>query len=382
MNNFDLGRMINRLIYKQPLINQQGLQGKPTNGAFLQNQIQNQLSNPTQNLSQNIQQNLLAQNTQSTANLQMNTLQSIDRANYAREIMQLPKNMNELVFIIQKGITQAQFNKMYPNQVAAQKNALSQQQAQILAQLQGLATPTQVQATLQTQMATQFQASIKNLPLSASGMINLGEISQLIQINGKEALTKLITSMTQATKQGIQDLTQIKEMAKLVNASVATAAQNEPTQTLKLLMLLYLPWLPLEEGVGFDLDIEASESGEESDSILTITISTVNYGVVVATLILETSNSVHVSIECAKEFPKEELMLRIEGEEKSYSMNSVVTFSDKEAKSEETVAKAKINMSQTTEINPYMLLMAHTLIRHVIEIDSNMSIGVTSHTDQ
>ncbi len=381
MNNFDLGRMINRLIYKQPLINQQNMQGKATGSGFIQNQAQSQISNTTQNLSQNIQQNLLAQNTQSSANLQMNTLQSIDRANYAREVMQLPKNMNELVFIIQKGITQAQFNKMYPNQVAAQKNALSQQQAQILAQLQGLATPNQVQAALQTQMATQFQASIKNLPLSASGMINLGEISQLIQTNGKEALTKLITSMTQASKQGIQDLTQIKEMAKLVNASVATAAQNEPAQTLKVLMLLYLPWLPLEEGVGFDLDIETSEKGEESDSILTITISTVNYGVVVATLILETSNSVHVSIECSKEFPQEELMLRIGNEEKNYSMNSVVTFSDKEAKSEEAVAKAKINMSQTTEINPYMLLMAHTIIRHVIEIDSNMSIGVTSHVD-
>jgi len=381
MNNFDLGRTLNRLIYRQQLINQQGMQGKATGSAFLQNQAQNQLQSTTQNLTQNVQQNLLAQNTQSSANLQMNTLQSIDRANYAREVMQLPKNMNELVFIIQKGITQAQFNKMYPNQVAAQKNALSQQQAQILAQLQGLTTPTQIQNVIQTQMVTQFQASIKNLPLSSSGMINLGEISQLIQTNGKEALTKLITTMTQASKQGIQDLTQIKEMAKLVNASVATAAQNEPAQTLKLLMLLYLPWLPLEEGVGFDLDIETTESGEESDSILTITISTVNFGVVVATLVLETSNSVHVSIECSKEFPQEELMLRIGNEEKNYSMNSVVTFSDKEAKSEESIAKAKINMSQTTEINPYMLLMAHTIIRHVIEIDSNMSIGVTSHVD-
>ena len=381
MNNFDLGRMINKLVYKQPLINQQNMQGKATGSGFIQNQPQNIISNTTQNLSQNIQQNLLAQNTQSSANLQMNTLQSIDRANYAREIMQLPKNMNELVFIIQKGITQAQFNKMYPNQVAAQKNALSQQQAQILAQLQGLGTPNQVQTALQTQMVTQFQASIKNLPLSASGMINLGEIAQLIQVNGKEALTKLITSMTQATKQGIQDLSQLKEMAKLVNASIATAAQNEPTQTLKMLMLLYLPWLPLEEGVGFDLDIETSEDREESDSILTITISTVNYGVVVATLVLESSNSVHVSIECSKDFPQEELMLRIEGEEKNYSMNSVVTFADKEAKSEEKIAKAKINMSQTTEINPYMLLMAHTIIRHVIEIDSNMSIGITSHVD-
>ncbi len=382
MNNFDLGRMINRLIYKQPLINQQNMQGKATGSGFIQNQPQNQISNTAQNITQNIQQNILAQNTQSSANLQMNTLQSIDRANYAREIMQLPKNMNELIFMIQKGLTQAQFNKMYPNQVAAQKNALSQQQAQILAQLQGLATPNQVQAALQSQMASQFQASIKNLPLSASGMINLGEIAQLIQVNGKEALTKLITSMTQASKQGIQDLSQIKEMAKLVNASIATAAQNEPSQTLKMIMLLYLPWLPLEEGVGFDLDIETSESGEESDSILTITISTVNYGVVAATLILETSNSVHVSIECSKEFPQEELMLRIEGEEKNYSMNSVVTFSDKEAKSEENIAKAKINMSQTTEINPYMLLMAHTIIRHVIEIDSNTSIGVTTHIDE
>ena len=381
MNNFDLGRIINKLVYKQPLINQQNMQGKATGSGFIQNQPQNQISNTAQNITQNIQQNILAQNTQSSANLQMNTLQSIDRANYAREIMQLPKNMNELIFMIQKGLTQAQFNKMYPNQVAAQKNALSQQQAQILAQLQGLATPNQVQAALQSQMASQFQASIKNLPLTANGMINLGEIAQLIQVNGKEALTKLITSMTQASKQGIQDLSQIKEMAKLVNASIATAAQNEPSQTLKMIMLLYLPWLPLEEGVGFDLDIETTDSGEESDSILTITISTVNYGVVVATLVLETSNSVHVSIECSKEFPQEELMLRIEGEEKNYSMNSVVTFADKEAKSEEKIAQAKINMSKTTEINPYMLLMAHTIIRHVIEIDSNMSIGVTSHVD-
>ena len=82
MNNFDLGRMINKLVYKQPLINQQNMQGKATGSGFIQNQPQNIISNTTQNLSQNIQQNLLAQNTQSSANLQMNTLQSIDRANY------------------------------------------------------------------------------------------------------------------------------------------------------------------------------------------------------------------------------------------------------------------------------------------------------------
>lgn len=366
MNNFDLGRMLTRFTNAQMFVNRQSAPNpQPAAEAF----------------SQNIQQNITAQTTSNTANLQMNTLQSMDRAIYAKEVMQLPKNLNEFIFMIQKGLTQAQFNQMFSQHIAAQKNALSQMQAQILAQLQGLTTPNQIQTLIQTQLASQLQSAIKNLTLSPNGMIDLSQIAQMLQANGKEALTKLITAMTAASKQGINDLTQIKEMARLINASMAAAAQNEPAQTLKVLMLLYLPWLPLEDGVGFDLEIETTENCEESDSILTITISTINYGVVTATLILETSNSVHVSIECSKEFPKDELLMRIQGEEKHYSMNSVITFSDKEAKSEEQAKKAKINMSQTTEINPFMLLMAHTVIRHTIEIDNNKSIGVTSHID-
>lgn len=366
MNNFDLGRMLTRFTNAQMFVNRQPAPN---------------LQPAAESFSQSIQSSVTSQTTSGTANLQMNTLQSMDRAVYAKEVMQLPKNLNEFIFMVQKGLTQAQFNQMFAQHIAAQRNALSQTQAQILAQLQGLTSPNQIQTMIQSQMASQLQSTIKNLSLSPNGMIDLTMISQMLQVNGKEALTKLITAMTQASKQGINDLTQIKEMARLVNASIAAAAQNDPAQTLKTLLLLYLPWLPLEDGVGFDLDIEASDSGEESDSILTITISTVNYGVVTAMLVLETSNSVHVSVECAKDFPKDELMLRIDGEQKNYSMNSVVTFTDKEAKSEEKIAKAKINMSQTTEINPYMLLMAHTIIRHTIEIDNNKSIGITSHAD-
>ena len=48
-------------------------------------------------------------------------------------------------------------------------------------------------------------------------------------------------------------------------------------------------------------------------------------------------------------------MARIGTDEKQYSMNSVITFSNKEAKAEEQVAKAKINMSQTTQINIYVI---------------------------
>lgn len=294
-----------------------------------------------------------------------------DQSAYVKDMMKLPKNLNELVFMMQRNITLAQLNQRF-----AQSNmrALSQTQAQILAQLQGMSLNEAQNMILNGNKAilNQLQTNLRNLPISSSGMINLLDVSAMIQANGKDAIAKLITTMASTAKLGVQDLSQLKETAKLINASVAAASQNDGAQTMKLLMLLYLPWLPLQEGVGFDLEIETGAGSNESDSILVITITTLNYGNVVATLVLETSNSVHVNIECDKEFPKDELLLRIETDEKHYSMNSVVSFetsSNKAVKENQEKPEAKINMSNTNEVNPYLLLMAHTIIRHVIEID-------------
>ena len=181
--------------------------------------------------------------------------------------------------------------------------------------------------------------------------------------------------MTAASKNGVSDLTQLKDTAKLINASIALASTDNPAQTLKTLMLLYLPWLPLHEGVGFDLDVEtASESGSDGESLLIITITTVNYGVVKAVIFLENQNSVQINIECDEKFPKDELMLRLQSEQKNYSMQSVISFDTKKS-SENTpkpeVTNAKINMSHTTEISPYLLLAAHSIIRNTIELDRN-----------
>ena len=43
---------------------------------------------------------------------------------------------------------------------------------------------------------------------------------------------------------------------------------------------------------------------------------------------------------------------------------------------------ASINSSQTTEINPYLLLMAHTIIKQVLDIDNNKTLGIESHIDK
>ena len=302
----------------------------------------------------------------------MGQLTGADNSVFIKDMMKLPKNMNELVYMIQRNISIAQLNQRL---AGAMNSSLTSSQAQILAQLEGL-TGADLQIALNkmsAQSLNQLQSTLKNLQINGSILIDLNELSQMIRANGKDAIAKLITAMANASKAGITDLSQMKDAARLINASIATAAQNDSGQTLKLLMLLYLPWLPLQEGVGFDLAIEKSSAEEDSDSILVVTITTMNYGVINATLILENSNSVLVNINCNKEFPRDALMLRIQSDEKHYSMQSSLTFetSDKAILPalESQKPQAKINMADTNKINPYLLLMAHALIRHTLEID-------------
>ena len=361
------------------------------NNALRQQQIRNTLMNQRQSVAPPVQSNSQSNSVSKAIipepqlpqaqNLQMNTLRSLDRAIYVKDLMGVPKNINEFIYMLQRGLNIGQFNTMFSSQLAAQRNYISQLQAQILAQLQGL-NFANMSEIVNKQMATQLQASLKNLEILSDGMINLSQIAQLIQANGKDALTKLIMTMTQASKMGINDLSQLKEMAKLVNASISVAAENNPTKTLKLLLLLYLPWLPLKEGVDFDLEVTHSGAHSESDSILTVSITTVNFGTVVATLYLETSNSVQVVIQCSDNFPKEELDNRLYKDKKHYSVNTLTSYEVKnEFQHKGDKAAANINMNQTTEINPYLLLTAHSIIKHVIDIDNNASIGIISHID-
>lgn len=315
---------------------------------------------------------------------QMSSLAGNETAAYIKDLLKLPKNLNEFIYMVQRGFNQMQMNRLLSQQYAMQKaNMMSPTQAQILAQLQGLSTE-ELQAALKTQLLTSnLSTSIKNLPILSGGMINLSDWAVMLQNNGKDAIAKLILTMANASKQGITDLSQLKDTARLINASIAMASQDNSSQTLKTLLLLYLPWLPLQEGTDFDIEIKPNPENDENDSILVITINTVNFGKIVATLILETSNSVHVNIECEDKFPKDELLNRIQTEEKNYAMQSVISFQAVKTISEKTdYTKASVTMSSMSEINPYMLLMAHTIIRNTIMIDSEASNGITTHTDK
>ena len=322
---------------------------------------------------------------QSTASgtAQMGQLAGTDTSAYVKDLMKLPKNLNEFVYMVQRGYSQAQMNRYLSEQYAMRNSPnMTSERAQILAQLQGLSTE-ELQFALKSQMsAMNIASSLKNLEILANGRISMAALAEMLQAGGKDAIAKIILTMANASQQGVKDLSQLKDTAKLINASIAIASQDNPSQTLKTLLLLYLPWLPLQEGTDFEVEIKENPNNAENESILVITITTINFGKVVATLILETSNSVHVNIECSNNFPKSELMNRIKGEEKHYSMQSVLTFQQLELKSEDTTrTKASVTMSSMEEVNPYMLLMANSVIRNTIIIDNEASNGMIMSED-
>ena len=179
--------------------------------------------------------------------------------------------------------------------------------------------------------------------------------------------------MASASKDGMSG-EQIRETLSILNSCIALAESNNPTQTLKSLMLLYLPWLPLNEGVGFDLEVETPDGENESnDSKLTVLIQTKNYGNVKGVFTLTTSNSVDIYIICSEDFPKNTLQKSLMEESSSHAMNSVIDIETIEPKKKLTLEKqeTKVNLSATNEMNPYLLLMAHAFIRNTIFIDSN-----------
>ena len=351
-NNINLQNLKNR--YIQQAINKPPAPSSPAQ----QTPTPTPQPTPTQNAQTNFAQNL-----------QSAMMGSAENASYAKEMMKFPKNFNAFIHMVQKNLTAAQIQAQLHQNLLAGKQ-LSQTQAQILAQLQGFNSAELINGKLNSATLAQLEASLNKLPISANGMINIANLAELIKANGKEAITQIIINMANSAKNGVNDVSQMKEAAKLINNSIALAAQKDNSQTLKMLMLLYLPWLPLQQGVDFELEILSQNEENTDNSILVIKIQTINYGEIVATLILEDSNAVSINIECNETFPKEKLSQKLDEENKHYSALTSLTYSAKQSTPIKTEkAQATINMSNTNEINPYLLLTAHQIIRNVIEID-------------
>ena len=358
MDGFSVGKILAGLRNPEIYLKKLKKDGINTGSGF-----NTSLSQPQPNLPQNIQSTaaLMQQ-------LQMNQIASMDRAIFIRNLLGLPQTLGTLLMALQ--------NKNIPlSNTSLILNDLNEELLKNQKMLSQIFDETsEIPLNVTQNIAGQTAAAQKDaVMLFFSGMIQMPAISEIILKNSKQAVANLILAMASASKNNMTN-DQIRDTLSILNSCIAMAESNNPSQTLKSLMLLYLPWLPLNEGVGFDLEVTPPEGENESnDSKLTVLIQTRNFGNVKGVFTLTTSNSVDIYILCTEDFPKKTLQKSLMEESSSHAMNTTIDIEAVEPKKKETFEEpeAKVNLSATNEMNPYLLLMAHAFIRNTIFIDSN-----------
>jgi len=363
MEGFNVGKIIAGIINPELFlkkVNKEGINGgeQTFNSAFSQARA-NTPQNPINNLILNNQ-------------LQMNQIANMDRAVYIKNLLGLPQTLSAILMNAQsKTPLQAPSTLIINNlneEVLSNQKAL----AKIFNDVDEISLDKLQNQLLQQNIQQAAQAK-DAVSLMFSGMISMSSISEMILKNSKQAVTGLIIAMASASKHGMTN-EQIRETLSIINSCVSMAESGNPAQTLKSLMMLYLPWLPLNEGIGFDLEVETNNGENDSnDSRLTVLIQTKNYGNVKGIFTLTTSNSVDVYITCSEEFPKTLLQKSLMEESSSHAMNVTIDVDSIPVTEIKEVEKpeAKVNLSATNEMNPYLLLIAHAFIRNTIHIDSN-----------
>lgn len=209
--------------------------------------------------------------------------------------------------------------------------------------------------------------------------LDLSKLTAFIQQNGKEAVTKIFQMIANFNQMGVQTNTsELNEMTAIINACIPTADTSQ-IQTLKNIMLLYLPWLPLGEQNAFNLEVGTKSNGgedEDLDDSVTILISTENFGNIQVVLFKSGKEAINIQISCSKEFPKEQVEKALKQESKDYNIQTGIAFEEKEnfTKEKKEFSKTQVSLNTSPGVNPFLILMAHSVIKIIIGIDKSDSL--------
>lgn len=306
----------NNLVQNQGVLNQ----GQPVNSASTSSFTP--LNYSSQNTSLQAQSQL-----SSTNQLLISTVELEQRANYVKDLLNLPRDFETLINQIQNTTPEADALK-------------------------------------------QLSKLLQN------GKINLNALSTLLSDNSKGAIQKLMMTIMTVSKMGSNNVNQLKELIGMFSSASANA---ETTQVIKNILMLYLPWLPLsvrhDMNLDFNIDIFDKIQGADPDmenaaEMIKIMIQTANYGNILATLELSLNNEIDVFISAIESFPEDEVLKEFKKENKKSSIRSNVTVEKNKDPNMSEHIKQNIKISSSDYVSPKLVLAAHSLIKIIIEVDN------------
>lgn len=263
------------------------------------------------------------------AELKMTPMEVEQNAKYARELLNLPNDL-----------------------------------AQVISQITTNKTMTNAQGT-------------QLLLLLANGKIDLNQLATLLGENTKVAMQKLIQTISQAARMGVDDTKQLRDLVNTFGYISTTT--TDTSSALKNFILAYLPWLPLNaagEKRDFDIDVfdKSAQGSEDGVQSIVILIETVNFSNIKATLEMTQNGKIEILLNCIESFPRDKVLAILKKESENLNIQSglVIETTKKEIPKDE-VKRTRAEISASSCVSPQLMLMAHAVIKIVFKIDKDFS---------
>lgn len=218
--------------------------------------------------------------------------------------------------------------------------------------------------------------SAQELSLLMNQEIDISKLLLMLQNSGKNASEKLAKMITTLNQSGIFNTQQLKEMSVLINACIP-ANDASPAQILKSLMIMYLPFIPLNESAGFSFGASESKDGKKSagDDTISIIITTKNFGII-KIFLYKASEAYNIDVSCNEDFPKEQLNDALKSEN-GIPLNEAPVYTVRKDIKEDTEKnhELKVEFSKSSKITPQLLIIVHTIIKIITDIDNKSSLN-------
>ena len=256
-------------------------------------------------------------------------------------------------------------------QTTAELTSLNQQQTtNMLKEL--LQLPKNIEQLLAQLTTKDTQINQKTALLLLASHLNISDLSSLLKTNSKDALNNLYQMLAQYNQAGVSVKgDQLNDLAKLI--SLVSTATTSDVQTLKTTLLMYLPWIPLADPNAFKLEIANSgaDSALGSDDSVSILISTEHYGNLQADVYKTQEDGIKIQLISSQTFPQKEFISFMQEESKKYNININLDMAQKEAFNKDKIEKSETQVFFNTSpgVNPFLIAISCSFIKCVHLID-------------
>lgn len=208
-------------------------------------------------------------------------------------------------------------------------------------------------------------------------LISTRELAELLNTNSKEAIQKLFNVISQASRLGITDTSQLKDIMGALNA--IQNSTNLSQNSIRELLLLYIPLnYQVFDDEGDFGEFEEEVKSSSGQNALSILFQTINFSNILVT-INEEENNLFLAVFAPNSFAFDRFKNIIDTLSKGMNIKAFVDFKNVPDK-ELNIEKQNFKIISRDYVSANALMLTNIAIRAIFKIDDSLLLNDESIT--